>query len=232
MSGGLASRIKCGATMGAALMKRALVLVALVLLAFAMALPLGCSQNPPASVDVAPASPPATAAGSYVAGDRLVLENGASITVPAGWNAKLLTSGALVSTPPADSGIIGGMMDVPTVPHWGTVTFSVYGPQAGFDANLADLERIYGLSRKPSAGARFSTVRVNMRLDAQTTATAFVVTYAGKKPRYDISVFVRGSGGKPLILTASMSSLPQGFGGAPPTEMPKLLLDYLQFRPR
>ena len=214
-------------------MKRVFGLAVLALLAFAMVLQLGCSRNRPAAADVAPASPSApTAVGSYVAGDRLVLENGASITVPAGWNGQVLTRGALVSTPPAESGIIGGIVDVPTVPHWGTVTFSVYGPQAGFDAKVADLERIYGLSRKASAGARFSTVRVSMRLDVRTTATAFVVTYAGKKPRHEIDVFVRISGGKPLILAASMGSLPPGFSDAARADMPRLLLDHLGFRPR
>jgi hypothetical protein len=177
-------------------------------------------------------SPTPTAAGDYPAGARLVLSNGASLAVPAKWRAELYTAGALISAPPLNSGVLGGMMDVPSVPHWGAVTFSVYGPKAGFADDRARLEQAYrnSLGADP-ATAHVTVSRTYLSLSGgQVTGAAYVTTYPTKPPRYEFEFFMQRPGAAPIVVASSLSTLPAGFEKATAGQMPQLFLDYLGFK--
>lgn len=156
-----------------------------------------------------------------------------SLVVPPQWRAYIMTTGAFIATPPAESGVVGGVLDVPTRPHWGTVTFSVYGPKAGFATDTAVSESSYRKWAAKDAGdPSYSVERTTLRVDGRTSATAFVWVIGRKagSRRYQVYASITRRGAKPLFIAADLSRLPPNVPkGAGNAELPRLLLDYLGF---
>ena len=207
-------------------------LVVLTVLVVAVSLFVGCSPRPVSPVVIGPA-PAASASviGTYAAGSRVQLQNGASLGVPAGWDARVTARGGYISDGLALSGVAGGMMLPTESDRWGSVVFSVFGPRAGFASQLAVSQKVYDLSRRNS-GAHDDIQRVVVPLDAGASATAFVVTPRGGKPLRAVYAYITIPGADPIAIAASFSRLSSSFAGASDVDTPRDLLDYLGFRVR
>jgi hypothetical protein len=194
----------------------------------------GCSS--PVARNSAPVSRPTTSAatpspaGDFSPNSRLVLANGASLTVPSDWKAKLITAGGLVAIAPEDSGVLGGTMDFSQASRYGSVAFSVYGPKAGFADGPARLERVYQSSLHTAfAKARFTVTRTDLSLGGGTTGTAYFTAYKNKPPNYEFEIFIQRAGANPLLIAADFNVLPQGFDKVPRAQLSQRLLEYLGF---
>jgi hypothetical protein len=157
-----------------------------------------------------------------------------SLMAPPQWRAYIMTTGAFITTPPAESAVVGGVLTVTARPHWGSVTFSVYGPKAGFVTQTASLESLYlKWAAKDAGDPSYSIERTTLRVDGQTSATAFVWVRGAKEEsrRYQIYASITRRGAKPLLITAELSRLPPNVPkGAGNADLLRLLLDYLGFR--
>jgi hypothetical protein len=194
----------------------------------------GCTS--PLARKPAPVSRPTTPsvspspAGDFSPNSRLLLANGASLTVPSEWKAKLITAGGLVVAAPEESGVLGGTMDFSRASRYGSVAFSVYGPKAGFAAGPARLERIYQSSLKSAfAKARFAVTRTDLTLVGGTTGTAYFTAYKSRPPHYEFEIFIQRAGANPLLIGADFNALPQGFDTVPRAQLSQRFLEYLGF---
>ena len=86
----------------------------------------------------------------------------------------------MISKPPTTAYVVGGSVQTSETPGGEEVQvyFSVYGPAAGYDAQIADWEADYW----------YSMPRTTVPIDWRTNATAFVVEYPAKQPSYEIDI--------------------------------------------
>jgi hypothetical protein len=207
--------------------------VTLLAAASLIAISAGCVHGPSTRPVLPAASPPSmTKPRTYEAGQRIALEGGSSVVVPSGWKARLYAPGARIATPQATSGSLGLVMEVPTVPHWGTAMIGVFGPKADFDQQRIDMEAAYreGLSGSNPAGTTLE--RVDTRLSDDSTATAYILAVRTQPSRREVSVFITPHASEPLLINFEMSSLPSGSVPTTDSGLPHMLLGYIGFRVR
>jgi hypothetical protein len=171
-------------------------------------------------------SPP----GKYEQGSAIVLANGSRLTVPDGWEASLQTTGSAIERPPERTGIIGGVMTVPAVPHWGSLIFSVYRPGAGLKSQRSLLDKLY--QRGPTAMTP-KVSRTTFRYDG-ASVTALLTQYGRREPEayYEVDLLVDRARAEPVSIAAALGEIPPALGGTASDDLPRRLLDYLNFKVR
>ena len=205
----------------------------LVIIVLALAL-VGCVQQRPPLDSSTPvnALPKGSAVGEYSAGQKVVFATGASVRVPDGWTARVLSPGALSASAPIASEATGAILDVSAQPRWGAAIVRAYSNDDGFNRELSAANSAYRVAQAGYNDQPYSIVRTPVHLSEAASATAFVMTWPGSASRRAIDLFVQQPGELPLEIAVELDHPPAALAKASPPALLEWMLSDFSFSPR
>jgi hypothetical protein len=193
--------------------------ICLALFAVAMAaLTVGCQQ---------PRVTSPTKAGHYLAGTRIVLADGISLTVPASWETTMYTDGARVDR----VGILpnGATLDLidEGKPSGLGGAVVVYALPAQFAARSRAMEELYRTHPDDMPIARIEGPAL-----AGTKAVTYVRSYKGQELPKEVTIFLQPQGRDPAVIWLEVMAPPPGsaLASAAPQALPGLVARMLELK--
>jgi hypothetical protein len=199
------------------------------LIALAGILTMGGCAHPasPGGSETASSVPLGSKVGTYSAGARIVLAGGASLRVPVGCTARVLSTGGLAT---ADSHDGKGVLLHGWRKWFGTAEIRVFASAEVFNDQAAAAESLCVRNQAGFNRTSYEIARVELKRSDVDSLTAYIVTDQRLWQSTDVVLYARRTGALPFrVFVDSAAEGPQS-ASQPSDALPAHLIKYFDLR--